>query len=95
MDISKKHIAQVSDNLLSFLGQELNNTRVDYEMPPIQLQGGFDTSVFQFKLKNVQPSLSGPLVLRVFQKSHFPKQAIMEHVIQNSLVINLAFKYVH
>ncbi len=86
MDITAKHISQVSDNLLSFLREELGDTKVDYEIPPSQLQGGYDTSVFQLKLKNVQSSLSGPLVLRVFRKSHPPKQAIMESVIHNSMV---------
>jgi aminoglycoside phosphotransferase (APT) family kinase protein len=86
MDISEKHINQVSDNLLSFLSEELSDTKLEYEIPPSQLQGGYDTSIFQFKLKNVQPSLSRPLVLRVFRKSHSPKQAIMESVIHNSLV---------
>jgi len=86
MGISEKHINQVSDKLLSFLVQELGNTKVDYEIPPSELEGGYDTSVFQFKLKNVQPLLLRPLVLRVFRKSHPPKQAIMESVIHNSLV---------
>jgi aminoglycoside phosphotransferase (APT) family kinase protein len=86
IDISEKYISQVSDNLLFFLREEIDDTKVDYEIPPSQLQGGYDTSVFQFKLKNVHLSLSGPLVLRVFRKSHHPKQAIMESVIHNSLV---------
>ena len=86
MDISEKFINQVSHNLLSFLIEELGDTKVDYEIPPSQLQGGYDTFIFQFKLKNVQPSLSGPLVLRVFRNFHPSKQAIMESVIHNSLV---------
>ena len=86
IDISGKYISQVSDNLLFFLREEIDDTKINYEMPPSQLQGGYNTSVFQFKLKNVHPSLSGPLVLRIFRKSHPPKQAIMESVIHNSLV---------
>jgi aminoglycoside phosphotransferase (APT) family kinase protein len=86
MEIPEKHISQVSDNLLSFLSEELSDTKVDYEIPPSQLQGGYDTSVFQFKLKNIHSSLSGPLVLRIFRKSHPPKQAIVESVIHNSMV---------
>ena len=58
MDISEKKINQVSDNLLSFLSEEIGDTKVDYEIPPSQLQGGYDTSIFQFKLKDVQSSLS-------------------------------------
>ena len=83
--MSEKNINQISDNLLFFLKEEINDTKIDYKIPPTQLQGGFDTSVFHFKLKNVHPSLSGPLVLRVFRKSHPAKQAIMESVIHNSL----------
>ncbi|WP_300459529.1 hypothetical protein [Desulfobacula sp.] len=64
----------------------MGDTKVDYKIPPSQLQGGYDTSIFQFKLKNVQSLLSGPLVLSVFRKFHPPKQAIMESVIHNSLV---------
>jgi hypothetical protein len=86
MDITDKYIIQVSINLLSFLSEELGDTKIDYEISPSQLQGGYDTSVFQFKLKNVHSSLSGPLVLRIFRKSHPPKQAIMESVIHNSMV---------
>jgi hypothetical protein len=85
-DISEKNINQISHNLLFFLKEEINDTKIDYKIPPTKLQGGFDTSVFHFKLKNVHPSLSGPLVLRVFRKSHPPKQAVMESVIHNSLV---------
>jgi hypothetical protein len=86
MEMTEKYISQVSDNLQSFLSEELGDTKLNYEIPPSQLQGGYDTSIFQFKLKNVQPSLSGPLVLRVFRKSHPPKQAIMERVIHNSII---------
>lgn len=86
MDITEQYISRISDSLLSFLRKELNNKKVDYEIPPSQLQGGYDTSVFKFKLKNVQPSLSRPLVLRVFRKSHHPEQAMIESVIHNSLM---------
>lgn len=86
MDFSEKSISQVSDNLLFFLRENIDDSKIDYEIPPSQLQGGFDTSIFQLKLKNVQPSLSGPLVLRLFRKSHPPKQAIREMIIHNSLV---------
>ena len=86
MDIPEKYIDQVSDNLLSFLREEIDDAKIVYELPPSQLQGGYDTSVFHFKLKNVHPSLSGPLVLRVFRESHPPKQAIIESGIHNSLV---------
>jgi hypothetical protein len=40
MEITEKYINQVSDNLLSFLSEELGDTNLDYEIPPSQLQGG-------------------------------------------------------
>ena len=86
MDISENYINHVSDNLLSFFRVELGDRKVDYEISPSRLQGGYDTSIFQLKLKNVQSSISGPLVLRVFRKHHPPKQAILERVVHNSLV---------
>ena len=86
MGVTERYISQVSKNLLIFLREEIADTKIDYEIPPSQLHGGYDTSVFQFKSKNLHPSLSGPLVLRVFRKSHHPRQAIMERVIHNSLV---------
>ena len=96
MEITEKHISQISDNLLSFFSDELCETKVGYEIPPTQLQGGYDTSVFHFKLKTVHPSLSGPLVLRVFRKSHSPKQANIERVIHNTLVEQgVTVPYVH
>ncbi len=85
MDISEKYSSQISHNLLSFFIDELGGSKIDYEIPPSRLQGGYDTSTFQFKLKNAQPPLSRHLVLRIFRKSHPPRQAIMERVIHNSL----------
>jgi aminoglycoside phosphotransferase (APT) family kinase protein len=86
MEITEEHISQVSDNLLFFLREEIGDSQIDYEIPLSKLQGGFDTSIFQFTLKNAQQSLLRPLVLRLFRKSHQPKQAIKESVVHNSLV---------
>ncbi len=86
MDFSEKPVNQISDNLLSFLREELSDTKINYEIPISPLEGGYDTSVFKFKLKNVKSSFSKPMVLRLFRKSHPAKQAILESVIQNSLI---------
>jgi aminoglycoside phosphotransferase (APT) family kinase protein len=76
----------LSDNLLSFLRKELNDTKIDYKTAPVQIKGGNETSIFRFQLKCDHSSLSRPLVLRVFNKSNLPKHAIMENVVHNSLV---------
>lgn len=98
MDISEKNFNQVSDNLLSFLRDELGDSKVDYEACPSRIQGGNETYIFQFKLKNVHPSLSEPMVLRIFRKDlgFRPKHAIMESVVHNSLVDQgVPVPYVH
>ena len=86
MNFSEKNLNQVYANLLSFLKVQLGDTQVAYEVLPSQIQVGNETSIFQFQLKGVHPSLSGPLVLRVFDKLDRPKHAIMESIIHNSLV---------
>ena len=97
MDISKKNLILVSENLLSFLRDEIGDTKVDYEVPPSRIYGGLETSTFKFQLKNIHSSLAGPLALRVFNKLDRPKhQAIMERTIHNALVDQgLPVPYVH
>ena len=97
MDNSKQNINIVSDNLLSFLRDEIGNTKVDYEVPPSKIHGGLETSTFKFQLKNIHSSLAGLLALRVFDKLDRPKhQAIMERTIHNALVDQgLPVPYVH
>lgn len=86
MNISGNDFNQVSDNLLAFLKDRLGDTKIDYASPPTKLQGGNETSIFHFKLKNVQPSLLRPLILRKFRKEHRSNHAIMEKNVHNSLV---------
>jgi aminoglycoside phosphotransferase (APT) family kinase protein len=86
MKIVENHISKIAENLLYFLREEIGDSKIGYEIPPSQLQGGFDTSIFKFKLKNAQQSLLKPLVLRIFRNYHQPKQAIKESVVHNSMV---------
>ena len=97
MDVSKQNINIVSDNLLSFLRDEIGDTKVDYEVPPSKIHGGLETSTFKFQLKNIHSSLAGLLALRVFDKLDRPKhQAIVERTIHNALVDQgLPVPYVH
>ena len=98
METSGKNLSQVPENLLFFLRNELDDSKVDYEVSPSQIQGGNETYIFHFKLKHVHPPLSEPLVLRIFRKGlgFRPKHAIMESVVHNSLVDQgLPVPYVH
>lgn len=85
MNISKKNLNQISDNLLSFFKQHLGETKIEYDSPPVILEGGNETFIFRFSLKNIHPSLSKPLVLRKFRKTHSPKHAVKEKIVHNSL----------
>ena len=98
MDISEKNLKQVPDNLLSFLREEIGDTKVDYEVRPSRIHGGNETYIFHFKLKNVHPSLSEPMVVRIIRKGlgFRPKHVIRESIVHNSLVDQgLPVPYVH
>ena len=68
MNTSEGEVDQISVNLLSFLKEELGDTKVDFSSRPTKIEGGNETSIYHFKLEAVQPSLSRPLVLRKFRK---------------------------
>ena len=98
MDISYKNLNQVSDNLLSFLREELGDKEVDYEIRPSRIHGGNETYIFHFKLKNVHPSLSEPMVVRIIRKGlgFPPNHVIKESIVHNSLADQgLLVPYVH
>jgi len=86
MDISGNDVNQVSYSLLAFLKDRLGDSNIGYATHPSKLKGGNETSIFHFKLKNVPPSLSRPLVLRKFRKEHHTNHAFMEKIVHNSLV---------
>ena len=86
MNNPKNEFNQISAKLLSFLKEELGDTKIDFSSPPTKLEGGNETTIFHFKLSTIQPSLSKPLILRKFRKEHRPNHAIMEKIVHNSLV---------
>ena len=98
MEISENNLNQVSDNLISYLRDELNDKKVDYEVRPSRIHGGNETYIFHFKLKNVHPSLSEPMVVRIIRKGlgFGPKHVLMESIVHNSLAYQgLPVPYVH
>lgn len=88
MVISENNFNQVSNNLISYLRDELDDKKVDYEVHPSQIHGGNETYIFHFKLNNVPPSLSEPMVVRIIRKGlgFRPNHVIWESVVHNSLV---------
>lgn len=54
-------IDQISTRLIAYLRDEFNDSMIDYDSPLTQLQGGFETYIFRFKLKGVQKEFK-PLI---------------------------------
>jgi aminoglycoside phosphotransferase (APT) family kinase protein len=81
----EKTIKQISEGLIAYLRAETGNPTMDYEEPPTQMQGGYETSTFRFKLRGASQALSSPLVLRLYPSRFGPDNALWESTIQNVL----------
>ena len=78
-------IDQISERFIDYLRNELDNTMIDYDEPLTQLQGGFETSIYRFKLKGVPKDFSKPLILRLYPRFYGIRNAIWESAIQNAI----------
>ncbi|NQU14358.1 MAG: phosphotransferase [Desulfobacteraceae bacterium] len=76
---------QIAGKLIAYLRDELNDSTIEYDSPLTQLQGGFETYIYRFKLNGVQKELSKPLILRLYPQSYGTINAIWESTIQNVL----------
>lgn len=75
----------ISEKLITYLRAQLNDSRIDYESPLNQLQGGFETQIYHFQLAHTQKEFSKPLVLRLYPEFYGTGNAIWESSIQNIL----------
>ncbi len=78
-------IKQISDRLISYLRDELRNPKIEYSFPLTQLQGGYETSTYKFKLKGAGDELSKFLVLRLYPAFYGTHNAVWESTVQNVL----------
>jgi aminoglycoside phosphotransferase (APT) family kinase protein len=78
-------IDQISERLIAYLRNEFNDSMIDYDSPLTQLQGGFETYIYRFKLNGVQKELSKPLILRLYPQFYGTRNAIWESTVQNVL----------
>ncbi|MBW2363945.1 MAG: phosphotransferase family protein [Deltaproteobacteria bacterium] len=76
---------QISERLIDYLRNDLNDSTIEYNSPLTQLQGGFETATYQFQLKGVQKELNNPLVLRLYPEFRDPLSVVWESSIQNAL----------
>ena len=71
---------------LAHLRAELHAPDLTYAAAPTALSGGFDTSIFAFRLSGgPDAAWSGALILRVMNPAHDPLRALRERAIQNTL----------
>jgi aminoglycoside phosphotransferase (APT) family kinase protein len=77
--------SQITDKLISYLRDFLKDQKVRYASPLTQLQGGYETLTYRFKLKGVEDDLSKFLVLRLYPQFYGIQNAIWESTVQNVL----------
>jgi aminoglycoside phosphotransferase (APT) family kinase protein len=79
------NLEKMSNNLLMYIREELNQKSIDYQEFPIRLTGGYETLICRFQLSGVDKNLSKPLVIRLFPESVNGERIIKESEIQNAL----------
>jgi len=85
MKNKNKDTDHISDKLISYLRDELKNSKIEYDSSLTQLQGGYETLTYRFKLNGVEGELSKPLVLRLYPQFYGTKNAVWESTVQNVL----------
>jgi aminoglycoside phosphotransferase (APT) family kinase protein len=80
-----KETDQIAGKLLAYLRDELDDSMIAYDAPLTQLQGGFETATYRFKLSGVQKELNRHLVLRLYPEFYGSENAVWESSVQNAL----------
>jgi len=81
----EQEIDRLAARFLAYLREQLDRSEIAYELPLTRLLGGFETSIYQFKLRGVPSELDRPLVLRLYPARFNPEQAVWESQVQNVL----------
>ena len=76
---------RLAARVLTYLREQFDRSDIAYELPLTHLLGGFETSIYQFRLRGVPSELDRPLVLRLYPARFDPDQAVWESQVQNVL----------
>ena len=77
---------KIAEQLLHYLRAANQTDSLAYLEGPTRISGGFESSIFGLQLTGAPDSLSGQLVLRLFDDFHPPERARLEATVQNTLV---------
>lgn len=80
------NIETISEKLLDYLRDVLEDPDIEFGSSLAQLQGGYETFTFRFTLKGAGEKLSQPLVLRLYPAFYGTRNAVWESTVQNALV---------
>jgi hypothetical protein len=80
-----QEIDRLADRLLGYLREQLDKPGLAYVLPLTRLLGGFDTTIYRFKLRGASRELSRCLVLRLYRERDGAKRAVWQSRIQNAL----------
>ena len=78
-------IKEIKKRLLNYLRKEFNNSKMDYDIPPTKLLGGYEALNFQFQLKNRQNNFNKRLVLRIYPEYVDPDYVRLVSCVHNVL----------
>jgi aminoglycoside phosphotransferase (APT) family kinase protein len=73
---------RLRETLLAYLRDSLNLPSLDYAEAPVALVGGYETSIFAFRLADGPWQPTG-LILRIFRSHEDPRRALYEAAIHN------------
>jgi len=80
-----EEIVHTSENLITYLRDQLNDPMIGYESPLTQLHGGVATRSYRFRLKGAQEEFTEPLVLRLYPEYSTAEDAVWEGTVQDVL----------
>jgi aminoglycoside phosphotransferase (APT) family kinase protein len=75
----------IMDALLSHLRAAFTNEALAYAEQPSQITGGFDTTIYSFRLSGASGEWSRPLILRLFRPDTEPERPRFERAVHNAV----------
>jgi aminoglycoside phosphotransferase (APT) family kinase protein len=85
MGKTEPEITLQEKTLLQYLKREWKLPSLHYTRPPAQIQGGFETTIYQFQLTDPPAKIPTNLVLRLFPQHASPNKSLWEAIVQNAV----------